>query len=107
MSTSSSLVRYQPNSSVLIPLSSSTSLISSHLFAQHAGTAIATELLYRILINIINRMLGSFQRLAAKGIEECSSFLERKLQERHARLAAAKEKAAGSLKIVEEVGKLA
>lgn len=40
-------------------------------------------------------------------MEQCSSFIERKLQERRDRLAAAKSSAAEGLKIVEEVGRLA
>jgi hypothetical protein len=79
-------------------------LVSSRLFSQQTGTAIATELLYRILLDILNRFLASFQRLAYRGMEECSSWMERKLQERRERLEAAKE---GGLKIVGEVRKLA
>lgn len=85
----------------------SSSLISSRLFSQQTGTAIATELLYRILIDIINRVLSSFQRLASLGIDEASSWMERKVQERRDRLDAAKASAGEGLKIVEEVGKLA
>ncbi|CAN9152738.1 unnamed protein product [Alternaria alternata] len=93
-------------SNALSTRSYSTSLISSRLFSQQTGTAIATELLYRILIDIINRFLCSFQRLASRGIDEASSWMERKLQERRDNLNAAKASAREGLKIVEEVGKL-
>jgi hypothetical protein len=91
------------SSSSIITRPSTTSIISSQLFCQHTGTAIATELLYRLLFDIINRFLGSFQRLASKGMEEASSWLERKLQERQQ----ARDRATEGLKIVEEVGKMA
>src|SRR4051812_26515414 len=89
MAVSSSLVLYRPGpSSSLTTTSTPTSLISSRLFSQQTGTAIATELLYRILFDIINRFLASFQRLASKGMEQASSWLERKMQERRDRFAA-------------------
>ena len=106
MSDSSSLVLFRPKPSASLKLSSSpASLISSRLFSQQTGTAIATELLYRILYDILNRCLISLQHLASRSIEECSSFIERKISERRERLAAAK--AAGNLGIVEEVSKMA
>jgi hypothetical protein len=58
------------------------------------------------LIDILNRLLSSCQRLASHGIEECSSWVERKLQERRDKIEAAKVRANEGLKIVEEVGKL-
>ncbi|KAF1945095.1 hypothetical protein EJ02DRAFT_67404 [Clathrospora elynae] len=104
----SSLVLYRPGSSSFLTTKSySTSLISSRFYTQQTGTAIATELLYRILIDIINRLLASFQRLASRGMEECSSWMERRMQERHERLEAAKHNGIEGLKIVEEVGRLA
>jgi hypothetical protein len=87
--------------------SSSASLISSRLFSQQTGTAIATELLYRILFDIINRFLATFQRLASHGMEEASSWLERKMQERRERLQQAKDSTAQGLGIVEEVSRVA
>lgn len=103
----SSLVLYRPGlSSSLVTRISPASLISSRLFSQQTGTAIATELLYRILFDIINRFLTSFQRLAVRGIDETSSWLVRKIQQRRDRLAAGNNSADGS-HIVEEVGKLA
>ncbi|CAN9264653.1 unnamed protein product [Alternaria alternata] len=107
MAGSSSLMLYRPGpSNSLSTRSYSTSLISSRLFSQQTGTAIATELLYRVLIDIINRFLCSFQRLASRGIDEASLWMERKLQERRDNLNAAKANAREGLKIVEEVGKL-
>jgi ElaB/YqjD/DUF883 family membrane-anchored ribosome-binding protein len=88
------------------PLSST--LIASHLFTQQTGTAIATELLYRILIDIINRLLSSFQHLAARGMDEASTWMQQKLQERRDRLdSSAKENASDSTSIMQEVEKLA
>ncbi|KAH7078530.1 Metallo-dependent phosphatase-like protein [Paraphoma chrysanthemicola] len=106
--TTTSLVLYRPGTSASLSQSASpTSLISSRLFSQQTGTAIATELLYRILFDIINRFLSSFQRLASKGMEEATSWIEQKMQERRDRLAAAKSSGGAELKIVEEVGKMA
>lgn len=108
MTASQSLVLYRPGPSTALASSPSAgSLISSRFFTRQTGTAIATELVYRILFDIINRLLSSFQRLASKGIEECSSFIQRRLQEHRDKLAAAKGSAADGLRIVEEVGKLA
>jgi hypothetical protein len=108
MAISSSLVLYRPGpASSLTTSSSRTSLISSHLFSQQTGTAIATELLYRILFDIINRFISSFQRLTSKGIEEASSWIEQKMAERRDKLAAAKCDAGDDLKIVKEVGTIA
>lgn len=108
MTASQAIVPYRPGpSSTLATRSPSLSLIPSNFFTQQTGTAIATELLYRLLYDIINRLLGSIHRLASKGFEECSSFIEQKLQERRDRLAVAKSNAAaGGSKIVEEVGRL-
>jgi hypothetical protein len=105
MTASSSVVLYgRGPSTTLAARSSPTSLMSSRLFSQQTGTAIATELLYRLLFDILNRLLASFQRLASRGMEECSSWMERKLQERRERLETAKE---GDIKIFKEIGKLA
>jgi len=104
MSASQSLVLYSvPTTTTLSPRPSATSLIPSNFFTQQTGTAIATELLYRILFDIIQRFLTSVQRLASKGIDQCSSWLERKTLERRARQAATND----GLEIVEEVSKLA
>jgi hypothetical protein len=108
MTVSSSLTLYRPSPSNAVSTRSySHSLISSRLFSPQTGTAIATELLYRILIDIINRFLCSFQRLASYGIDEASSWMERKLQERRDRRDAARANERDGLKIVQEVGRLA
>ena len=106
MTVSQSLVPYNPSttSTTLSARPSASSLTPANFFTQQTGTAIATELLYRLLFDIIQRFLASFQHLAAKGMDQCSSWLERKMQERRERLAATKE---GGLEIVEEVSKLA
>jgi hypothetical protein len=107
MTQSSSLVLYRPGpSSSITSTSRASSLISSRLFSQQTGTAIATELLYRILFDIINRFLATFQRLASQGMEEASSWLERKMRERRERLQAAKD-TTGGLGIMAEVNKAA
>ena len=107
MTVSQSLVPYNPSttSTTLSARPSASSLIPANFFTQQTGTAIATELLYRLLFDIIQRFLASFQHLAAKGMDQCTSWLERKMQERRERLAAAQE--GGGLEIVEEVSKLA
>jgi hypothetical protein len=108
MTASSTLVLYRPGpSSSMTTTQSPTSLISSRLFTQQTGTAIATELLYRLLFDIINRFLATFQRLAAKGMDEASTWIERKMQERRERLQEAKARGTDGLQIVQEVGKLA
>jgi hypothetical protein len=107
MTTSSSLVLYRPGPTSSLTTSSRTPLISSRLFNKQTGTAIATELLYRILFDIFNRFISSFQRLASKGIEQASSWIEQKLVERRDRLAAAEGDAGDGLTIVREVGKMA
>jgi hypothetical protein len=108
MTASSSLVLYRPGSSSSLatkPLP--TSLISSRLFSQQTGTTIATELLYRLLFDIINRFLHAFQRIAARGVEDATSWIEQKMQERRERLQAAKDHGIEPLKITQEVSKLA
>lgn len=81
-----------------------SSLIPAHFFTRQTGTAIATELLYRILFDIIQRVLATFQRLAAKGMDQCSTWLERKVQERRERQAL---NASKGLEITREIGNLA
>jgi hypothetical protein len=104
MTSPSSLVLYRSSPIFsLIARPSTTSMISSHIFNHQTGTAIITELLYRLLFDIINRFLASFQRLASRGMEDAYSWLEWKLQERQQ----AKDRATQRLTIVEEVGKMA
>ncbi|USP82422.1 ser thr protein phosphatase family protein [Curvularia clavata] len=105
MSLSSSLVPYRPSPVNTMTLQQqSSTLISSRLFTQQAGMAIATELLYRILFDIVNRLLSSLQRLAAQSMDEASTWLQRKLQERRD---ARTLNSSDGLKIVQEVGRLA
>lgn len=100
MTVSQSLVLYSPPAATTLSTRPSvSSLVPTNFFTQQTGTAIATELLYRILFDIIQRFLTSFQRLASKSMDQCSSWLERRMQERHERQANAE--------IVQEVGKLA
>ncbi|KAF2867969.1 hypothetical protein BDV95DRAFT_610397 [Massariosphaeria phaeospora] len=118
MVPSQSLVLYKgpiTTSSTSVASSSTYSradLIPTRLFTVQTGTAIATELLYRLLIDLLNRFLTSFQRVASERLDQFSSYLERRAVERRdAQLAGPKLEASGSssdgLKIVQEVGKLA
>lgn len=105
MSVSQSLVVYSASTSTTLSTRpGASSLIPAHFFTRQTGTAVATELLYRVLFDIIQRFLSTFQRLAAKGIDQCSTWLERKVQERRERQANAANE---GLEIVPEVGKLA
>ncbi|KAF2476533.1 uncharacterized protein BDR25DRAFT_300493 [Lindgomyces ingoldianus] len=121
MTTSTALTLYRPSdpipSSTLTTTPRANSLISSRLFSQQTGTAIATELLYRILIELLNRLFCTLQRFASERLDKLSSFLEQRAQERReARVVAAEaakmEKGAigggggGGLGIVEEINKL-
>lgn len=104
MTASQSLVLYRaPTPTTLSTRPSASSLIPADLFTRQTGTAIATELLYRILFDIVQRFMAKFQRLAAKGMDQCSTWLERKMQERRERQTGAASK---GLEITQEVGKL-
>lgn len=104
MTASKTLMLFSPPTTQTTSTRSSvSSLIPANLFTQQTRTAIATELLYRILFDIIQRVMTSFQRLASKGIDQCSSWLERKMQERRER----QEGARDGLGIVQEAGRVA
>jgi hypothetical protein len=121
MALSQSIVLYRPSpatSTLASSIHASGSLISTRYFTATTGTAIATELLYRILIDILNRILHSAQRFTSSKLDQLSSYLERRRLERYnERLGAAKEarecsgsgdkNTNGGLRIVEEVGKVA
>lgn len=119
MTSSSALVPYRggpATSTTLVTTSSSSpnSLISSKLFTAQTGTAIATELLYRVLFEILHRLIASLQRFVGKQLDTFSSFLERRYAERQEAqreaLEAAREAQAKSkdgLRITEEVGRAA
>lgn len=81
MNASSDLVLYRPSpsSSPLIALSIPGSrALTSSLFSQSTGTAIATELLYRILWDIMNRLLTHFHRFAVERLDDLHAFMERR-----------------------------
>ncbi|KAF2997375.1 hypothetical protein E8E13_004515 [Curvularia kusanoi] len=104
MAISQSLVLYNPpTTSNLSSRTNVSSLLPANFFTKQTGTAIATELLYRVLFDIIQRFLSTFQRLAAQGMDECASWLERKLQEQRERRETPNER----LGIVEEVNRVA
>jgi hypothetical protein len=78
---------------------SSPSLLPVRLFTAQTGHALATDLLYRLLFDIISRLLQVVHRFASKQLDAFSIFLESKSMEwREAREAAkaAKEAAAAN-----------
>ncbi|KAF2022115.1 hypothetical protein BU24DRAFT_458003 [Aaosphaeria arxii CBS 175.79] len=104
---SSSMVLYRPGpSSSLTTTSHSTSLLPARLFTAQTGTAIATELLYRLLMDILNRLIHSLHKFASSRLDQLSAHLEKRAalrQQQHLDAAAAREQGLG---IVEEVEKL-
>jgi hypothetical protein len=110
-----SLVPYTPATTPtsLYPRRSVSSLVPASFFTHQTGTAIATELLYRLIFDILNRVLMTFQRLAARGVDEGAAWLGRKMVERRERrrrttaTADADADAREGLGIVEQVGKAA
>ncbi|KAF2270810.1 hypothetical protein CC78DRAFT_958 [Lojkania enalia] len=116
MTPSQSLVPYRPpppSSSSVTTTSSARTLIPSRLFTQQTGMAIVTELLYRLLMDLIGRFINTVHNLASERLDQFSSFLQRKAAERKERLEAEareraeKEKEGGQLSVVQEVGGLA
>lgn len=89
--------------------SSSSALLPARLFTAQTGHAIATELLYRLLVDILNRLLVSLQRVAGRQLDALSSFLERKTAEWRAAREAAREaaKKSAELSVSEEVRRAA
>lgn len=114
MAPSNSLVLYRPSSSSSLTTSSnsSRSLAPARLFTAATGTAIATELVYRLLWDIIHRLLDSLQRFASDRMDRLSELWEQKMAERKERqneVANAKAEGNGSgkgLGILEEVERL-
>ncbi|ORY19887.1 hypothetical protein BCR34DRAFT_582089 [Clohesyomyces aquaticus] len=116
--THTSLTLYRPApSSSLSTTSRSDTLIPSRLFTAQTGTAIATELLYRILVEILNRLFSKFQHFASERLDQLSEYLETRARERREATMASAAAAAnakvggdggekGGLGIVDEVGKL-
>src|SRR6187549_2006110 len=118
--THTSLTLYRPTPySSLSTTSRSGALISSRLFTAQTGTAIATELLYRILIEILNRLFTTFQHFASERLDQLSEYLETRARERREPKTASATAAAaanakvgghggekGGLGIVDEVSKL-
>lgn len=105
MTTSQAIVRYRyplsPTPHSLHHSSHPNTIAPARLFSAATGTAIATELLYRILMDIINRILYSLQAFASRRLDQFSSYLEQRAQERRefaelARLNAQKGDGAGA-----------
>jgi hypothetical protein len=81
MAIANDLVLYRPSASstALSATSASRSLaLTSRLFNQTTGTAIATELLYRLIWDIINRLATHVHRFAAERLDRLGSFLEQR-----------------------------
>ena len=103
---SQSLVLYRgaSSSTSLAASTTSTSLLPSRLFNAQTGTAIATELLYRLLIDIINRILQTVHKFASSKLDDLSDYIEKRSIERRERWAAEKDrKDTESSRILDEV----
>jgi hypothetical protein len=122
---SSALVPFRGSStpSTLLTTSSyanTSALISSRLFSAQTGQAVATELLYRLLFDILNRLLTTLHRTLGHQVDRFSSFLEQRYAQTQSETLDATKAARGAgtggnsnengngrLKITEEVGKAA
>ena len=104
------------------PYANTSALLSSRLFTAQTGQALATELLYRLLFDILNRLLTTLHRTLAHQLDRFSSFMERRYVQAQSEtldaVKAAREvdanatrdgRGGGSagLRITEEVGKAA
>ncbi|KAJ4357543.1 uncharacterized protein N0V89_002119 [Didymosphaeria variabile] len=113
--SSSALVPYRGGPITTTVTSTSTSsLIPSRFFTAQTGHALATELFYRLLFDLLNRLVASLHRFASHQLDTFSSFLERKALERKQAQKEAVErvkkrlmKGDGKGRITEEVGKAA
>ncbi|KAF1951672.1 hypothetical protein CC80DRAFT_597140 [Byssothecium circinans] len=113
----SALIPYRPSPSTttLTSTSPSTSLIPARYFTAQTGQALATELLYRLLFDILNRLLASLHRFAAKQFDSLGSFLEKRWEERQqgqqqralGETSEAKKREKEGLRISEEVNQAA
>lgn len=75
--TSQSLILYRPSSSSLTSPQSSSSPNLFRFFTPETGTHIATELLYRILVAICQRVFNSFEEFATRRLDQFANYLER------------------------------
>lgn len=109
MTIPSDLVLYRPSpppSNALALTSASRSLaLTSRLFTQTTGTAIATELLYRLIWDILNRLATYVHKFAAERLDQLGSFLEQRALARQESKRATES--AKELEIVSQVGELA
>ncbi|KAF1974325.1 hypothetical protein BU23DRAFT_115105 [Bimuria novae-zelandiae CBS 107.79] len=85
----------------------STSLLPSRLFTAQTGHALATELLYRLLFDILNRVLASLHRFAATRLDSLGKFVERKFGERWEAQSETRALGEGRGRITQEVGRAA
>ncbi|KAF2501171.1 hypothetical protein BU16DRAFT_555670 [Lophium mytilinum] len=81
--SSSALVPYRPSPTTTLT-TRPTSLGLTRVFNTQTGTAIATELLYRLLWDILQRVLSSLQGFASKRLDAFSEYLDKRGQEREA-----------------------
>jgi hypothetical protein len=109
MAFATDLVLYRPSPSpnALALTSASRSLaLTSRMFTQTTGTAIATELLYRLLWDILNRLAAHLHKFAVERLDQLGSFLEQRALARQESTRAT-ESGKPDLEILSEVGKLA
>ena len=50
------------------------------LFSAQTGTALATELLYRLLWDLVNRLLASLHRFAVSRLDRLSDYLQQRAE---------------------------
>ncbi|KAF2814748.1 uncharacterized protein BDZ99DRAFT_184128 [Mytilinidion resinicola] len=101
--SNTALVPYRPITTVT---TRSTPLGLTRVFTAQTGTAIATELLYRLLWDILQRVLSSLQGFASKRLDALSAYLDQRNQEREALRLEKLAKKEEALGIVEAVEKL-
>jgi hypothetical protein len=85
MAASNALVPYSSSFSTSTSLTTrSTPLGLTRVFTAQTATAIATELLYRILWDILQRLLTSLQGYAGRRLEALNTYLHERHKEREA-----------------------
>lgn len=112
---SSALVPYRtPTTSTSLTPSRYATTLSARLFTAQTGQALAAELFYRLLFDVLNRVLHTLHRELTFQLEKLSSFLERRYASRSETLDAVKaaQREADThgtegLRITEEVSKAA
>jgi hypothetical protein len=109
MAVPSALILYRPSppsNALTLPSASRSLALTSRLFTQTTGTAIATELLYRLIWDILNRLATHVHKFAIDRLDRLGSFLEQRALARQESTRAT-ESAKAELEIVSRVGDLA